>query len=231
MQNSTLSSLASLRDQIARLEGVSATAGTAPLGLAPVDAALPGGGLARGALHEVLGGDPTDGSAVAFLGVVAGRLADCEPVLWVTGDTGLFPPGLIRFGCVPDHLLLAHCRNHREALWAIEEGLRSAAVAAVVGDADPPDFAWSRRLQLAAVRAARPLLLLRRHLGPRETTAAASRWRVTSAPSAISAGGAPGAPRWRLDLLKCRGGKPRSWTVDFDAARCALCEVREERLL
>lgn len=222
---STSSPLAALRSRIAHLEGVPA-AGAAPLGLAPVDSALPGGGLVRGALHEVLCGDPSDGAALAFLGALAGRLADRQPVLWVAGDLDLFPPGLLRFGCSPDCLLMVRCRGLREALWAIEEGLRSAAVAAVIGDADPPDFAWSRRLQLAAVRAARPLLLLRRHFNPRESTAAASRWRVASVPSAKSAGGGPGFPRWRLDLLKCRGGQPRSWTVDFDAARCALREVR-----
>ena len=56
--------VSALRARIARMErGVAADAGTIPL-CAAIDHALPGGGLGRAALHEVLAADP--GAAAAF---------------------------------------------------------------------------------------------------------------------------------------------------------------------
>ena len=53
--------------------------------------------------------------------------------------------------------------------------------------------------------------------------------RVSTVPSARPLTHAPdtpglGRPRWHLDLIRCRGGEPHSWTVDvFDATGgCSL---------
>ena len=56
--------LPQLRERIGRIERLAATVhGILPFGSAEIDQALPGGGLARGALHEILGvgGDEKDG--------------------------------------------------------------------------------------------------------------------------------------------------------------------------
>src|SRR6266436_4181084 len=56
--------LLELRERIRRIERPAATAhGVLPFGIAEIDRILPGGGLARGALHEILGvgGDEEDG--------------------------------------------------------------------------------------------------------------------------------------------------------------------------
>ena len=53
--------LTALKEQIGKLAGGSfGDHGVLPFGLAEIDAALPGGGLALGALHELsgLGGEP-----------------------------------------------------------------------------------------------------------------------------------------------------------------------------
>src|SRR5262249_32632717 len=48
----------------------------------------------------------------------------------------------------------------------------------------------------------------------KNSTAAVTTWRVASAASADDAG--PGAPRWELTLVRCRGGRvPRSWQVEW----------------
>lgn len=63
------SALAALRMRIAQIEGRSRRGGSVlPFGIRAVDARLPGGGLALGALHEVAGGGngAIDGAAAAL---------------------------------------------------------------------------------------------------------------------------------------------------------------------
>src|SRR5689334_8682766 len=75
--------IAALRDRLRRLEQPSAMRhGVLPFGIAAIDRALPGGGLARGAVHEILGqgGDEEDGAAAAgFAAMIAARLGSCSP--------------------------------------------------------------------------------------------------------------------------------------------------------
>src|ERR1051326_9166425 len=67
-----------LLDQIRRIEEP-VRHGVLPFGVAALDAALPGGGLALGAVHEIMGtgGDEEDGAAAA--GFAAGILARLDP--------------------------------------------------------------------------------------------------------------------------------------------------------
>src|SRR5918911_5268766 len=90
--------LSALRERIRALE----TAGAAPprvlpFGVAALDAALPGGGLALGALHEVMGAGPDeeDGAvAASFAAGILARLArDAGPgsqVLWCLAEDDLY---------------------------------------------------------------------------------------------------------------------------------------------
>src|ERR1700675_4511979 len=68
------SRLTALRDRIRHIERPTRH-GALPFGVAALDCALPGGGLALGAVHEILGagGDEEDGAAAA--GFAAGILA------------------------------------------------------------------------------------------------------------------------------------------------------------
>ena len=72
--------LPELRERIRRIERPTlAVHGVLPFGIAAIDRVLPGGGLARGALHEILGagGEEEDGAvAAAFAAGILGRLAD-----------------------------------------------------------------------------------------------------------------------------------------------------------
>jgi protein ImuA len=67
-----------LRERVWRIERpVETRHGILPFGIAAIDRALPGGGLARGALHEILGvgGDEEDGAlAAAFVAHILGGL-------------------------------------------------------------------------------------------------------------------------------------------------------------
>ncbi len=245
--------LLTLREQVRRIERPTATAhGVVPFGVAAIDRALPGGGLARGALHEILGAhrDEEDGAlAAAFAADIVARLATPGDsiVLWCLARPDLYGPGLAAHGLDPARLMLVRAARDAEILWAIEEGLRAVGVAAVVGEVGSlPDVA-SRRLQLAAARSGVTALLLRRWYSAGRAAcernlpnAAATRWRIAALPSrSIStrldtpfpplprgrrgffAEPGIGHLRWRVELLRSRGGKPACWEVEVREGRMA----------
>jgi protein ImuA len=216
-----------LRARIAAIEGTSARVSEAApcplsLGEAAVDGALPWGGLPDG-LHEI-GGLFAEAAAIAFAAVLLGRLSG--PVLWCRhrrgGTLGApYAPGLARYGLTPERLLLADAGRAADALWALEEGARSGALAAVVGEGVTPDLTAGRRLQLAAEAGATPVLILPPHDGVGTASSALTRWRIRALPSGLVAGrsvAGPGASRWSVELLRCRGGVPRSWCLEWDDA-------------
>jgi protein ImuA len=225
--------------------GESAAAGEAPeavpLGANEIDRALPWGGLLCGALHEVVAApfvtgtstgsagaartvpDPVTaatGAATGFAAALAGRLAGAGArglVLWCLGRGDLYAPGLPALGLDPARLVVVRARRTEEALWVAEEALRSGRLAAVVCEGADAGLVASRRLQLAARAHGTACLLLCRDGAGAGAAAAVTRWRITAAPSVPSPGGAPGAPRWRVELARCRGGPaPRRWTVGWD---------------
>ena len=58
--------------------------------------------------------------------------------------------GLQRLGLDPARLILVETKNEKQALWAMEEALRSAVPAAIGGAVAKLDLKASQRLQLAA---------------------------------------------------------------------------------
>ena len=220
--------LPELREHIRRIERpTAATHGVLPFGVAGIDRVLPSGGLARGALHEILGasGDEEDGAlAAAFVASILGRLIATGGgmVLWCLPRLDLYGPGLAAHGLDPGRLMLVRAPRDAEILWAMEEGLRAPGIAAVVGEVGAFPAVASRRLQLAAERSGITALLLRRWRyggqAARERAlpnAAVTRWRIAALPSR-SPRGKPGVgrPRWRVELLRCRGGEPACWEVE-----------------
>jgi len=190
-----------------------------------LDDALPWRLLSLGCLHEVVGvaGDPC--GAVGFLTALLARLPNSRaPVLWcqwAESDCeygGLYAPGLRQFGFDPERLVLARAKNATGVLWALEEGLRQPGLAAVVGEVEEAGFTESRRLQLAAeASGVTALLLCPRRAAP--ATAAVTLWSVESRPGAPSATGLwTGGPCWRVNLVRCRGGAPGSWTMEWQNA-------------
>ena len=224
--------LPELRERIRRIERPTlAVHGVLPFGIAAIDRVLPGGGLARGALHEILGagGEEEDGAvAAAFVAGVLGRLTTRESlagngtVLWCFSRPDLYGPGLAAHGLDPARIVLVRALRDAEILWAMEEGLRAPGIAAVVGEVGTFAAVASRRLQLAAERSGTTAFLLRRWRdggqAARERVlpnAAVTRWRIAALPSQPLPGEpGVGRPRWRFELLRCRGGEPASWEVE-----------------
>jgi protein ImuA len=222
-----------LRERIRRIERpVEAIHGTLPFGIAAIDRALPGGGLVLGALHEIMGngGDEEDGALAAAF--VAGILSRFGPyptprmgggvVLWCLTRHDLYGPGLAAHGLDPVRVVLVRAARDAETLWAMEEGLRSPGILAVVGEVGALPAVASRRLQLAAERSGITAFLLRRWRDAGQAArerilpnAAATRWRIAALPSRPPREEpGVGCPHWRVELLRCRGGEPACWEVE-----------------
>lgn len=147
-------------------------------------------------------------------------LPDHARWLWVQDGTAIrlngrpfvhgLPPVLQR-GLI--HITAA---KPEDALFALEEGLRCADFAFVIGEltGNPRalDFTASRRLSVASEKHGVPLYLVR-HDGHAELSAARRRWRITpfaSAPAQWNAR-APGTPRWQAELFRARDLAPGTW--------------------
>ena len=109
----------------------------------------------RPTLSELFATHPRDGGAIGFL---LAQLERGKPLLWVQERMAIleagrvYPPGLGAFA----DIIHVEARDARAALWAMEEGLRCAALGAVIGElwGDPGrlDFTATRRLAVAAER-------------------------------------------------------------------------------
>ncbi len=214
----------------------------APLGVAALDRALPGGGLARGRVHEIAGegrAEVRDAAPFGLAAALARRLLDAggaegaAGVLWCPNEANPFggalsARGLAWLGLDPGRVLVVDAPNGADRLWAVEEALGRPGLAAVVAEAGPArpgareGTVW-RRLRLAAAAGGAAAILVR----PGAAGAAAgggpdTRWRVRAAPSA---GGAPWpdeAPRWRIELLRARNGRPAAAEASWDPAAGAF---------
>ena len=199
-----------------------------------IDKYLPSSGIATGALHEIQCASYRD--RAASLGVA---LALCTrlltekpgPVIWCQlrdpDRLHLHAPGLMGLGIDPGRVTKITLRKEQDLLWAIEEALDCAYVAGVVGvlwSEKLYDFTASRRLALRAKKSGVSAFVVRSHRA-NGTTAADTRWRISSAQSkALRTGRALdrafpprlGKAQWRLDMTKCRGAKPCAWNVVWD---------------
>ena len=211
---------------MAKLETGAGTAERAYLPLAPqMHRHLPGPGLACGVLHELIAASHGDRpAAFGFLFALAalGLQARAGPIVFVAALRALsdfgapYGHGLCQLGLDAGRLILVDAKTDNEALWAIEETLRSqGAVGMVAGVVEKSvDLTASRRLNLAAAAHATPLVLLR--TAGTTTSAAATRWRIAAAPAARDRFGAFAEARWNVALERCRNGRPGQWLIEWN---------------
>lgn len=203
-----------------------------PFGIAPIDERLAPGGLRLDSLHEISAASPApsdDAAATLFMAGIAARA--WGPVLWVVRRRDLFAPGLYQAGLAPGRLIYAEAGDDAELLALMEEGLRHRGLGAVVGEVKRAAMPNTRRLQLAAEGGKTIALLMKRHA--REggnplavPSAAMTRWRIASAPSApLPVGDAGvGRARWQVELVRQRGGESADWMMEAcdETGRLAL---------
>jgi protein ImuA len=222
--------LSRLREAVAKIEGSDLSAlqmggRVLPLGAESIDAAL-GGGLALGNLHELAPAAPLHlGAAMGFALTLAARAGERKHTLWIQPDfagteAGMpYGPGLTALGLPMQRLLILRVARPVDALWAMEEGLKSRVLSAVIAeltdDGACADLTATRRLVLAARDGGGLGFLLRHRLSP-EPSAAATRWDISAAPSQPDAFGGLGRTAFTLSLVKNRRGPLGRWTIAWD---------------
>lgn len=194
-----------------------------PFGLPEMDARIPGGGLAFGALHEVAGGGngTVDGAAAAlFVAGIAARTK--RKVLWCLDRPDLYAPALAQAGLKPNRVIYLQAGDDQTVLACLEEGLRHGGLGLAIGEIARLPMPISRRLQLAAEASGTMGIALRRWRRQTDAsdfgqpTAAVTRWRISVLPSTPLPVPGVGRPRWLVELVRARAGE----SADFELEAC-----------
>jgi protein ImuA len=188
------------------------------IGLGPLEDAFPNGVFPTGSIHEMLCPAPEQAAATAGLmaGILGTLMQQGGACLWISTSRKLFPPALITFNVQPHQVIFIDVQQEKDALWAMEEGLKCEGVAAVIAEIREISFAQSRRLQLAVESSKVTGFLLRNDPRKLGTTTCVARWQVSPLPSQLE-DELPGVgfPRWQVDLLRVRNGTPGSWQLEW----------------
>ena len=176
-------------------------------------------------LSELFAAHPHDSGWAGFL---LAQLRPDKPLLWVQDRMAILENGRVHPPGLPaQDLIHVEARDARDALWAMEEGLRCSGLSAVVGEiwGDPKalDFTATRRLAVASERSGEAAFLIRLG-GHANLSGARMRWRIASAPSLANDldPKAPGLPAWDAELFRARGMPPGRWSIAHEADRFHL---------
>ncbi|MFE8644364.1 translesion DNA synthesis-associated protein ImuA [Sphingomonas sp. NCPPB 2930] len=143
-----------VRDDVWCADEVGAShTGVSASGFEALDAVLPGGGWPVGAMTEILHAGPETFAWSLLLPALGPAVsARRRPVLLVGAPHLPFGPALAAQGLPPSQLLWVRSQAAHARLWACEQALRCADVAAVLAWLPQARPAELRRLQLAAAQ-------------------------------------------------------------------------------
>ena len=184
--------------------------------LGTINHSFPHAQFPLGANHEFICNSKE--SLAASTGFIAGILSTLlqkgGAVAWISSSQIIFPPALVSFGIEPSQVIFIHLQ--KEILWTLEEALKCEGLTAVVGEISSIDLTASRRLQLASEQSRVTGFLLRYPPKQLNTTACVCRWQIQPLKSETE-DGLPGVgfPRWAIELLKVRNGKPGHWQLEW----------------
>jgi protein ImuA len=188
----------------------------------------------RATLSELFAAHPRDGGWAGFL---LAQLATDKPLLWVQDRMAILESGRVHPPGLPtQNLIHVEARDAKDALWAMEEGVRCSCLSAVIGelwgDPRPLDFTATRRLAVAAERSGTPCWLVRLG-GVANLSGARMRWRLASAPSLVNEldRRAPGVPAWDAELFRARGHPPGRWSLAHEAGVFHLVAEPRDRAM
>lgn len=171
-------------------------------GFTRLDDALPGGGLPLGALTEILHGHQGIGELRLLMPALARLSHRGKWIAMVAPPHIPYAPALANHGVDLSRILLIHPQARHDALWAVEQALRNGTCGAVLAWPRRIDERSLRRLQLAAAEGG-SLGALFRHDGDTAGSPAAVRLKLSPADTGL-----------QVEILKCRGGRPRRVTLD-----------------
>ena len=170
-----------------------------PTGFKSLDALLYDRGWPRASMVEILSGNPGSGE----LRLITNGLADLSHqesrwVAWINPPHVPYAPALLGAGVDIDKVLLIHPRNHKEALWSLEQMLRSGNCSAVLAWLNETDLKLPelRRIQLSARQGKTWITLFRPPAASRIPSPAALRLSVNIKT----------ADELQLNIIKRHGG-------------------------
>ncbi|HEU4619133.1 MAG TPA: translesion DNA synthesis-associated protein ImuA [Gammaproteobacteria bacterium] len=201
-----------------RGRGSGAARSVVPTGFAALDRVLPGGGWPWGAVIEIFAERPGIGELRLWMPAIAAssRARDRLWIVFVAPPLIPYPPALARCGIDLDRVLLVDTRDTAaEASWATEQSVRSGACIVVLAWLRSVDDTALRRFQLAAEAKECALLLFRPMAGLARRSPAALRLRLTK-----------DGDKTRVEILKCRGGRPARVDLDLDLGDGDFAESR-----
>jgi len=121
-----------------------------PTGHPALDLELPGGGWPGGTLSEVL----HDGAGIGEVTFLSGALARASEgdrmVAWINAPYLPYAPAIAQSGIALERCLVIRPAHKEDAIWAAEQVLRSGACGAALLWLAQDEYAWLRRLQMAA---------------------------------------------------------------------------------
>jgi protein ImuA len=191
-------------------------------GLGTIETAFPNSVFPTGTVHELVC-DNTE-QATACIGFVSGLLSvlmqNGGACLWISLSGNVFPIALKSFGIEPDRIIFVSLSKDKDVLWVMEEALKCTGLAAVIGELSEVDFKQSRRLQLAVEQSRVTGFIMRNRSAKIGSTACAARWHIKPLPSeSIDELPGLGFPRWQVELLRVRNGKPGKWMMEWAAGK------------
>jgi protein ImuA len=185
-------------------------------------------------LCELFAAHPRDGGWAGFL---LAQIGGEKPLLWVQDRMSILESGRIHPPGLPSqNLIHVEARDARDALWAMEEGVRCADLSCVIGElwGDPRvlDFTATRRLAVASERSGVPCWLVRLG-GTANLSGARMRWRIASVPSLLNPldPRAPGLSAWDAELFRSRSSPPGRWIIAHEAGVFHLAAAPGDRAL
>jgi hypothetical protein len=205
---------------------------TAPIpalatGFAVLDAELPGGGWPRGTLTEILADGAGLGECSLLLPALQRMREEGRWSLLVAPPQALHGPAWAACGIDLARLAVVSPKRPRDALWAAEHALASAALGTVLcwtTQIDPPQV---RRLQLAAAGSNTLAFLFRPRRAQSESSAATLRLllsagaRGTLAVNLLKRRGPPCSRTFYLDVPR-----PLLWREDYESYRSSPALAR-----
>jgi protein ImuA len=193
-------------------------------GLAFMNSAFPGSTFPMGVVHEFVCTEKESVAATeGFVSALLSTLMKPTGVtVWIGSSRMLFPPALKLFGLDPDRMIFIQLQKEKDLLWATEEALKCKGLGAVVCELPELSLTSSRRFQLAVEQSAVTGFIIRINARKLTTTACVTRWQISSVASEETGLPGVGFPKWNVELLKVRNGKPGVWQVEWMANKFRL---------
>lgn len=151
-------------------------------GHARLDAELPGGGWPTGTLSEVLHDAAGIGEVSFLAGALAKAIEGDRLLAWIDAPHLPYAPALAQAGIALGRCVVVRPGNREDALWAAEQALKSGACGAVLlwMERFAEEYAWLRRLQMAAEAGRAMAVMFRSTAAERHSTPAHLRVVLTA---------------------------------------------------